>query len=241
MIETTRALSDAHVAAALSQLRDRANDISDLRARQLVIDAIDWASANPQAITTHVEATIARRGHMPNMVAFAELMHAIEKCSTRWSMPVTAIIHDRQNEFASTMHDWHDLFSRAAEGAVRIPGGDEYTLRRAPGSALVFSASGDNAGIQCVDVLLWVFRRLLSGDRVGPQARQLLARAGKTATIRELSFEAAAFDVEQSLAAIFAMPFSDDELEGAKASLNESEGRRTRAMKEYERRKYFED
>lgn len=79
----------------------------DRRFAQVVTDTMAWARDNPEAIYLHSSGKLARQGHMPNTVAFGNLMDGMEQQSKAWGRPIELIRHDRQNEFAGALAFWH--------------------------------------------------------------------------------------------------------------------------------------
>jgi hypothetical protein len=56
----------------------RAENLPDVRSRELVAQAFTWAIENYEHITVHTETKLARYGHMPNLVAFMNLLDGME-------------------------------------------------------------------------------------------------------------------------------------------------------------------
>lgn len=69
---------------------------------------------------------------------------------------VARITHDQQAEFAKSLAMWHELFSNAAPDQIR-GAGETYTLQRVVGSEFKVNEDALIAGIQVVDVVLWLY------------------------------------------------------------------------------------
>jgi len=146
---------------SLQELKEYIAELPDQRSRQLITDAIDWATENPESIYIHTNSKAARLGHLPNLAAFPNLLDGIEQRSKLWKRKVIEIVHDRQSQFEGTLRDWHDLFRNAAPDVITWTMGEKYTLRRVEGSDFRISSAQESAGIQAVDTVLWLFKRVI--------------------------------------------------------------------------------
>ena len=61
--------------------------------------------------------------------------------------------------FEPALKFWHDLYSNTLEGVVQLPFGERFVPRRVFGSRFEISTVCDSAGLQNVDVVLWLFAR----------------------------------------------------------------------------------
>ena len=118
--------NDAKQKAALPEicqaLMDRVGELPDKRSRDIITESLSWALDNPEAIHIHLDSRQARNGHLPNMVAFANLLDGLEGYSKRWARKVRRIIHDRQSEFDKTLAFWHEMFSNASDEPMQLVG-----------------------------------------------------------------------------------------------------------------------
>lgn len=87
--------NDARAKAALpgicQELIGRVGELPDQRSRDVVSETLAWARDNPDTIHIHLDSRQARNGHMPNMVAFANLLDGLEGFSKRWDRRVRRI------------------------------------------------------------------------------------------------------------------------------------------------------
>ena len=155
-------------------LRSRVGLIPDQRSREVVGEALDWASANPEALEFVYQTKISRKTHLPNMVGFGNLLSGIERQSNVWRRPVEVIKHDRQHEFEPALKFWHEMYSNALDDVVQLPLGEKMVLRKVFGSRLEISSAEESAGIQIIDVILWLFARSLRGHVLPDGCQALL-------------------------------------------------------------------
>ena len=154
---------------------------------------MQWAITNPENFSTHIHDKVYRNAHSPNFVAFSNLMDGLDKASKAWNRSVREIVHDRQNQFEKTFVHWHAIYSRpelAKEEPVRWPGEQEpISLSKAPGSKLRLDTEDNSPGLQVVDVVLWLFKRAMTGQDIGPDGARLLNRVFQRGWQVDLSFE----------------------------------------------------
>lgn len=214
-------------------LKKQVPHIVDQRARDIVNDALDWVVDNPEGLEFVHQTKIGRKGHMPNMVGFGNLLAGIERQSAIWGRPVEVIKHDRQHEFAPALKFWHDMYSNALPGAVNLPLGEKLVLRKVFGSKLEIASARESAGIQIVDVILWLFARTVRGDVLPKKCQSLLNYVYGRAYQDDFSFAGVSGAAEEELNVLFAQPLSSDALERARMFQIESEERRFAAMADY--------
>ncbi len=86
-----------------SALRKRVDLVEDARSREIIAGGLDWAVRNPEALEFIHSSKIGRKGHLPNMVGFGNLLGGIEGQSNVWQRPVEVIKHDRRHEFEAAL------------------------------------------------------------------------------------------------------------------------------------------
>lgn len=174
--------------------------VQDSRLSRVIRDGFDFFLRNPDSFT--VGPTGGRRdyqGHTPNMVAFSILLRAINSFAEEFASPPLAFVHDRQDEFRTTMREWHDLFGPMAyEDDER--GGWPQVRRVAhalPGLEILSSA--DSPSLQAVDNLLWVARRRTSEPALEAARQRLFDQTNNNFISRWMS-ELIVFSRKQQIA-----------------------------------------
>ncbi len=169
-------------------LLERVHVIVDQRSRDIVTETLTWSRAHPEALDIFISGRQAKNGHMPNMVAFANLLEGLEDFSKRWDRPLRKIVHDRQSQFEETLREWHRMFSNASDEPVHRPG-ETYVIQKVAGSTFAVSASDESAGIQVADTVLWLYRQVLSGKGIPRASARLLNHVFKKAWQSDFSFD----------------------------------------------------
>jgi hypothetical protein len=215
----------------------RAPNLPDQRSCQIVTEALEWAIKNPESFSTHIRDKINRNSHSPNFVAFSNLMDGLDQTAKAWKRPVREIVHDRQHEFEKTLIQWHEVYSRPELVDVKPlywPGEKEpLSLSKTPGSKFRIDTEGTSAGLQVIDVVLWLFNRVVNDKNIGPCGARLLKRALQRGLQNDLSFDGVGEFVEQKLDEIWNSPMTDEQIaEGAAMMAREQESR-IEAMRDY--------
>lgn len=212
---------------------ERVDFLPDERSRSIVREAFAWSKEHPEALDIFISGRQAKNGHMPNLVAFTNLLAGLEELSKRWDRPLRRIVHDRQAQFEATLAEWHQLFSNAADVPVHWLG-ENYTLRMVPGSTFEVSASEASPGIQVADLILWLYRQWLARKPLPPHSAKLLRHALKRAWQSDFSFEGVGRLVERRMADIMEADIPETTMAEGQRLLQETERRRREAMDLYE-------
>lgn len=235
LMEKGEARARAAMAGFCRSLGDRVPGIVDERSREVVSSALEWAVEHPEALEFVHQSKIGRKGHLPNMVGFGNLIAGIERQSDVWKVSVDLITHDRQNEFGPALRFWHGMFANALDEAIELPFGERYVPRKVFGSRFELSMARDSAGLQIVDVVLWLFARTLRGDELPAGCQRLLDYVYSRCRQDDFSFAGVGVAAERMIADLEAVDLPPGRLEEAKALYRESEERRIEAMEAYSR------
>ncbi|MBR0899106.1 DUF3800 domain-containing protein [Bradyrhizobium tropiciagri] len=216
-------------------LIDRVDDLPDQRSRDIVAETLSWARDNPETIHVHLDSRQARNGHMPNMVAFANLLDGLEGFSKRWDRRVRRITHDRQGEFDKTLAEWHDLYSHASADPVEAWVGETHVFQKVVGSEFEVKADSESAGIQAIDIVLWLFLQRTRGAGFPRECARLLNYALKHAYMSDFSFEGVSRRMDNEFGEILRGELSPEVEAKARELMALSEQRRQESMEQYKR------
>lgn len=151
-----------------------ARKVDDPRVSRVIRDGFDFFLRNPDEFAIGPRG--GRRGYQgqtPNMVAFSCLLRAINGFAEAFHSPPIAFVHDRQDEFKTTMREWYDLFGPMMFDDDERGGWPKVRRVAHELPNLEIQASGASPGLQAVDNLLWVARRR-SGETNLESTRQRL-------------------------------------------------------------------
>jgi hypothetical protein len=214
--------------------------MKDVGARQQLTEALQWALDNLENFTTHIRE-VGRHGHSPNFVAFTNLMDGLESISKAWKRPIREIVQDEQSQFKQMLHNSHEIYSRpslADAEPLRWPGEREpYSISKAAGSKFRMTSEDMSPGLQVVDVVLWLFKRSLTGRDLGPRGARLLNVMFKRGLQNDMSFDGVGEDADEKYGKIITTPISEEQEAGGREMMRKNEKHRVRAMAEYAARK----
>jgi len=221
----------------LSDFEVNIGELPDARSRELIGEAINWAKNNPESIYIHTNSKAARYGHLPNLAVFPNLLDGIEQRSKTWKRKVIEIVHDRQSQFQSTLEEWHELYKNAAPDVITWTMNEQYTLRRVEGSSFRISSAAESPGIQAIDVVLWIFKRVVEDKPLGYNSAKLINHVFKRAYQNDMSFKSVGATLEGYYEDLFSRPFTEEHQKKAEEFAQFAEQRRQEQMFEYEQSK----
>lgn len=223
----------AGAAAALDQVVN----IPDPRAREIASEALTWALKHPDEFTTFMPAKINRFSHAPNFVGFKSLLDGLEDLSKKWNRPVREIVHDQQSQFEKTFKLWHELLSKPTledQQPVYWPGEDEpIRFGRVAGSRFRISTDDNSPGLQVVDVVIWLFKRLKEGKDIGHNSRWMLDRLLRNAYYNDFSFEGINAQLAPRIVDMMTSEIPEDQAERGRELLDRFELSRRKALREH--------
>lgn len=207
--------------------------LADQRSRDVVTETLKWSRDHPEALDIFIAGRQAKNGHMPNMVAFANLLDGLEGFSKRWNRPLKKIVHDRQSQFEGSLEEWHRMFSNASGETIHLPG-ETMVLRKVPGSTFDVSSSDDSAGIQVADMTLWLFRQFLAGKDIPEGSAAILNYVFKKGYQQDFSFRGVGDQVERQLRDVMEKDIAPEALEAGRRIRVEQERLRQHLIAKYE-------
>jgi hypothetical protein len=214
-------------------LKVRLHVLPDARSREVLGNGLDWIIKHPETIQFVTEKKIAKQGHFPNLVAFANLLQGLHAFSQRWNKKIGRIIHDEQSEFGHMLQTWHGMFSNAAPDVIEWAG-ESYSLQWAPGSQFVIKRDDESPGIQMADVALWLYAQAINGKDIPPGCASVLNLVLERGWHNDFSFAGVHEHMMEKWGEVFFGPMAPEKLEAAKKMLEEAEKRRLASMTQYE-------
>ncbi|MFT4117910.1 DUF3800 domain-containing protein [Bradyrhizobium sp.] len=216
-----------------SALKAQLHILPDERSRELLGAGLDWIIQHPESIHFATEQKIAKQGHFPNLVAFANLLRGLQTFSERWKKKIRRITHDEQSEFGLMLQTWHEMFSNASPDVIEWAG-ESYSLQMAPGSDFVISTDEKSAGIQIADLALWLYAQALKGKDLPEACAKLLYFILQRGWHDDFSFAGVEKQLMEKWGEVFFGPMDDEKIEAGRKLLQLSEERRVASMVQYE-------
>lgn len=168
-IELKDQKAEAMMIGVCAELRARVTELPDARSRQLISDALMWAENNPNEIYYNTKTKADRLQVTPNIIGFQSVMHGIASRIKKRRKQATRIVVDQQSQFNQAQKTLSQFFS-SARGAPMVngPGLPEIDFSGMPTVPIAFSSSMNSAGLELVDIYLWVFKRTIEKKELAP-------------------------------------------------------------------------
>lgn len=129
---------------------------------------------------------------MPNMIGFQSVLHGI--CSRLGSPKKKAdIIVDQQSQFNTTQRELSQFYYQIREQPwVLGPGLPVMDMKNMPAKPLVFQSGTKSAGLELVDIYLWIFKRFMEGKELTRPLLRLVYTNQNTARTDSISLQSVA-------------------------------------------------
>lgn len=174
-------------------LKGRADELPDARSRQLIFDALLWAEENPKEIYYNAKRKNDLLSITPNLIGFQSVMHGIAARIKKKQCGASKIVVDQQSQFNKTQHNLAKFFADARGlPLVNGPGLPEIDFSSMPTTPITFMSSKESAGLEIVDIYLWIFKRFLENKDLAPELYLLIKKQIYRGNTDEISINAIA-------------------------------------------------
>lgn len=156
-------------------LVDRLVRLPDSRSRELFGDVLTWAINNPAEIGYNVHDKASQLQILPNIIGFQSVMHGIAARIKAAGRDAVKIVVDQQSEFNKAQKTLADFYASAREIEWAAgPGMPVMDLKNIPKVPIFFCSSKESAGLELVDIQLWVFKRFMERKELAPELFSLI-------------------------------------------------------------------
>ena len=137
------------------------HSLGDARSVELITDALSWAMVNFDELGYNCKTNKEKLQIMPNMIGFQSVLHGI--CSRLGAPNRKAdIIVDQQSQFNTTQRELNEFYYQIREQPWALgPGLPVMDMKNMPAKPLVFQSGTMSAGLELVDIYLWIFKRYM--------------------------------------------------------------------------------
>ena len=150
----------------------------------MIGDALAWTIANPRKISYNVGDKEQVLQVTPNIIGFQSVMHGIAARLRTKAATASRIIVDRQAQFNKSQQTLAKWYASAAGLRMPMgPGMPEVNFQGMPAVPIEFKAGTESAGLELVDIYLWIFKRLLEKKTIASELYPLVnyqLRRGRT-------------------------------------------------------------
>ena len=149
-------------------IKGRVGDLPDERSRTLIYDALDWAQNNPSEIYYNAKRKKDLLSITPNLIGFQSVMHGIASRLNKHNKSASIITVDLQSQFNKGQKTFSEFCASVKDtpSTTLGPGMPEIDFKDMPTIPLSFKSGTDSAGLEIVDVYLWLFKRMLEKKEV---------------------------------------------------------------------------
>jgi hypothetical protein len=102
----------------------------------------------------------------------------------------------------------------------------KYSLQKVNGSKFVVANRFESPGVQLVDIVLWLFGRVDSGDDLPERSHRFMKYALTKGYYNDFSFDGVYYNLDKEMRPIMEAPFSEEQLSRAKEMIERLEERR---------------
>ena len=173
-------------------LLQRVHSLGDARSVELITDALSWAMANFDELGYNCKTNKEKLQIMPNMIGFQSVLHGI--CSRLGAPNRKAdIIVDQQSQFNTTQRELNEFYYHIREQPWALgPGLPVMDMKNMSAKPLVFQSGTMSAGLELVDIYLWIFKRYMEQKELTKPLSRLVYTNLKTARTDSISLQSVA-------------------------------------------------
>jgi Protein of unknown function (DUF3800) len=157
------------------ELRSRISRLQDKRSREIIDGALAWTIQNTNKIDYGTSNSENALQISPNLVGFQQVMQGIALRSAESESKVKSIIVDQQNEFNNAQKFLNDIYRKMRSSNFAMPPGmPDFNWSHMPDLEIQFKASDKSAGLEMVDIYLWILKRIAEGKSMSDEGRLLI-------------------------------------------------------------------
>lgn len=176
-----------------SVLITRLDQLQDARSQQLLGDALSWVVSNPAAVGYNTTDKKSILQVTPNIVGFQSVMLGIAGRIKKSKRQALKIVVDQQSQFNNAQQTLSDFYNAARNTELTLgPGMPKMDMKNMPVVPIEFSSSAASAGLELVDLHLWVFKRFMEKKDLAPELFALIKPHLYRGQMDEISLDAIA-------------------------------------------------
>lgn len=227
--ETNPARAAEALRTICAALQERLGRLPDARSRELISGALTWAAANPFEIDFGAGNKDSALQISPNLVGFQQVLQYVGIQARKQSRQVRQIIVDRQTQFNRAQGELSEIYRKLRGHKQSMgPGMPELDMTNMPKVAPVFRPGDESAGLELVDVVLWVAKRNAEGKSLSPELAEMFNAFAKRGGTDEVSLHG----LERRWRFLLDLPDPEEPLpDDLAARIEEWESDRLRAVK----------
>lgn len=192
-IELNDKKAESGLVEVCKTIKSRVGELPDERSRTLIYDTLNWAENNPAAIYYNAKRKKDMLSITPNLIGFQSVMHGITLRLLKNGKKASQITVDQQSQFNKAQKTLAEFYASARNvPMVSGPGLPEISFKGMPTIPISFKAGTDSAGLELVDMYLWIFKRLMEEKELAPEIYPILQKQMHKSRTDEISINAIA-------------------------------------------------
>ena len=169
-------------------LRERVVKLPDARSQQLISDTLKWAENNPHKIHYNVQCKKDIVEITPNVIGFQSVMYGIGLRIKEYNTQAAAIVIDQQSQFNKAQRTLSEFYAKNRNVSfMNGPGLPEIDYSGMPATPISFGTGNNSAGLEIVDIYLWIFKRFLEQKEITRELLSVIAFQANRGLIDEIS------------------------------------------------------
>ncbi|MGH8422891.1 MAG: DUF3800 domain-containing protein [Pseudomonas fluorescens] len=190
-LEKTPARANALLQQVCEIILQRVDILPDARSREIISDALKWAKKYPDEIHYNIFSNDNRLQISPNLVGFQAVLHGVASRLKDSGAAAAGIVVDRQSEFNKAQEYIANFYKENKQVPWELgPGLPVMDLTHIPEIPITCTPGDEDAGLELVDVYLWLFKRHLEGKEVGGALTNVMAQHFRRGVTSEVSLTA---------------------------------------------------
>lgn len=174
-ITINNARAESLLLEVCGEIINRVGILPDARSRELITDGLKWVINNPSKIGYNVDTRKDSLQISPNLIGFQSVMHGIASRLKKTKAKAAAIIVDRQSQFNVAQKYIADFYHKARHVPwVNGPGLPVMDLKHMPTIPITCTPGTASAGLELVDIYIWVFKRHFEQKELAPELYELI-------------------------------------------------------------------
>lgn len=176
-IAINKKFAEKELIEVCQELLGRVHILPDERSIEIITDALSWAIESPSEICYHASSKEDKLQISPNLIGFQSVMHGIATRLENTQSDAAKVIVDRQSEFNKAQEWISDLYRNTKnldEPMGFGPGMPTMDLRHMPSVPIECTPGTDSAGLEIVDIYIWLFKRQMEGKELASELIPLI-------------------------------------------------------------------
>ncbi|WP_295945254.1 DUF3800 domain-containing protein [uncultured Xanthomonas sp.] len=228
--EKQGAKSESQLREVCTALLGRVRRLPDQRSRELITDTLNWAIANTSEIKYNADRKDMQLAISPNLIGFQFVLFGLVSRLKSAKAKLQCLCVDQQQQFNGAQSELADFYAKGTGQVFPLgPGLPELDLRGMPTQGPSFKSSDNSAGLELVDLILWMFKRIEDCAQ-DPAISTLMRKLMRRGQYDELSLARIEERWEPFFRSLEERPWTAEEMERGQAMMAMQEERRISGM-----------